>query len=155
MIYVCCYRDWRNHSLRVTSATTLFDAGVPEAIVQKRTEHKSLGALCCYEWVILDQERSVADILTPKKSFLDKQDRICCIHLLFTYAVYTNTEWQHFCGFFKYCSVMNFIHVSCLVTYVVVMYKLDGMSEIHNYTCSPISRHDDTMYWVYLFGWYW
>ena len=36
--------NFTNHSLRATGATTLFDAGVPEAIRQKRTGHKSIDA---------------------------------------------------------------------------------------------------------------
>ena len=44
-----------NHSLRATGATVLFDARVPEAVIQKRTRHKSLDALCSYERVTLDQ----------------------------------------------------------------------------------------------------
>ena len=55
-----------NHSLRATGATVLFDAGVPEAVIQKRTGHKSLDALRSYEQVTLDQEKCVANILTPK-----------------------------------------------------------------------------------------
>ena len=37
-----------NHSLRVAGATTLFDAGVPERILQQRTGHKSVGGLRTY-----------------------------------------------------------------------------------------------------------
>ena len=43
--------NFTNHSLRATGATTLFDAGVPEAIIQKRTGHKSLDGLRVYERV--------------------------------------------------------------------------------------------------------
>jgi hypothetical protein len=35
-----------NHSLRATGATTLFDAGVSEAVIQKHTGHKSISAVC-------------------------------------------------------------------------------------------------------------
>ena len=38
-----------NHSLRATSATQMFDMGVPEKIIQERTGHKSLEALRTYE----------------------------------------------------------------------------------------------------------
>ena len=34
-----------NHSLRATGATALFDANVPEAIIQKRSGHSSTKAL--------------------------------------------------------------------------------------------------------------
>ena len=45
-----------NHSLRATRATQLFDAGVPEALVQKQTGHKSLQSLRSYERVTENQE---------------------------------------------------------------------------------------------------
>ena len=38
-----------NHRLRVAGATTLFDAEVPEHIIQQRTGHKSVGGLRVYE----------------------------------------------------------------------------------------------------------
>ena len=36
-----------NHSLRATGATTLFDANVPEAIIQKRSGHSSTKFYVC------------------------------------------------------------------------------------------------------------
>ncbi len=39
-----------NHSLRATGATQLYNAGVPEIIIQERTGHKSLyctNVSCC------------------------------------------------------------------------------------------------------------
>ena len=38
-----------NHSLRATGATRLFEANVPEKLIQERTGHRSLGALRQYE----------------------------------------------------------------------------------------------------------
>ena len=38
-----------NHSLRASSATCLFDSGVPEKIFQERMGHRSLEALRTYE----------------------------------------------------------------------------------------------------------
>ena len=38
-------KKYTNHSLRATGATTLFDAGVLEAIIQKRSGHRSTKAL--------------------------------------------------------------------------------------------------------------
>ncbi len=35
-----------NHSLRATSATQLYRSGVPEKVIQERTGHRSLEALC-------------------------------------------------------------------------------------------------------------
>ena len=40
-----------NHSLRVAGTCALFDAGVPERIIQGRTGHRSLEALRMYERV--------------------------------------------------------------------------------------------------------
>ena len=57
--------NYTNHSLRVTGTTSLFDAGVPEAIIQKRTGHKSVDALRCYERVTLSQDMQVSAILNP------------------------------------------------------------------------------------------
>ena len=36
---------YTNHSLHATRASALFNAGVPEAVIQKRTGHKSTDAL--------------------------------------------------------------------------------------------------------------
>ena len=38
-----------NHSLRATGASNMFQAGVPEKIVQERTGHRSIKALRMYE----------------------------------------------------------------------------------------------------------
>ena len=53
-----------NHSLRVTGATTLFAAGVPERVIRSRTEHSSLDALRKYERVSEKQEEAISKILT-------------------------------------------------------------------------------------------
>ena len=57
--------NFTNHSLRATGTTTLFDAGVPESIIQKRTGHRSLDALRTYERVTPSQELAVAKVLAP------------------------------------------------------------------------------------------
>ena len=62
--------NFTNHSLRATGTTTLFDAGVPEAIIQKRTGHKSLDALRVYERVTPQQESAVSRILSSNKPLL-------------------------------------------------------------------------------------
>ena len=54
-----------NHSLRATGATALFDAGVSEAVIQKRTGHKSISALRQYERVTTTQNQLVANVLQP------------------------------------------------------------------------------------------
>lgn len=51
-----------NHSLRVSGASTLFDAGVPEKIIQGRTGHRSLDALRLYERVTDNQNQQVSKI---------------------------------------------------------------------------------------------
>lgn len=64
-----------NHSLRVTGASALFDAGVPERIIQARTGHRSLDALRVYERVTDAQSNQVSKILSGNKTvFSDKTD---------------------------------------------------------------------------------
>ena len=53
-------------ALRATGTTALFDAGVPEAIIQKRTGHKSISALRQYERVTASQNEIVASVLLPR-----------------------------------------------------------------------------------------
>ena len=53
-----------NHSLQVSSATRLFEAGVPEKVIQQRTGHRSLEALRMYERVTEQQEQAVSKILS-------------------------------------------------------------------------------------------
>ena len=59
--------NFTNHSLRATGATTLFDAGVPEAIIQKRSGHKSTAALRMYERITPEQELAVSKILQSQE----------------------------------------------------------------------------------------
>ena len=71
-----------NHSLRVSGATSLFDAGVPERVIQQRTGHQSIEGLRIYERITDEQEMAVSKILTReskryddcrgKKDFLDE-----------------------------------------------------------------------------------
>ena len=62
--------NYTNHSLRATGATLLFDAGVPEAVIQRRTGHKSLEALRCYERTTETQIVQVSSLL-DRDSALD------------------------------------------------------------------------------------
>ena len=55
--------NFTNYSLRAIGAMLLFDAGVPEMIVQKRTGHKSLDALRTYERITPRQELEVVSLL--------------------------------------------------------------------------------------------
>ena len=57
-----------NHSLRVSCATSLYTAGVPEKVIQSRTGHSSLESLKKYERITSDQEEAVAKILTGESS---------------------------------------------------------------------------------------
>ena len=61
-----------NHSLRVAGATTLFDAGVPEHIIQQRTGHKSVWGLRIYERVNEGQEKMVSKILSGESKKFDE-----------------------------------------------------------------------------------
>ena len=53
-----------NHSLRVTGTTRLFNAQVPEKIVQERSGHRSLDSLRCYERTSKEQHQAVLSILS-------------------------------------------------------------------------------------------
>ena len=53
-----------NHSLRATGATTLFNAGVPERIIQQNTGQRSLEALRKYEKVSVRQREATSRVLT-------------------------------------------------------------------------------------------
>ena len=57
-----------NHSLRATCATQLFDAGVPEALVQKQTGNKTLESLCLYERVTDNQRKVFSDIIQHEEN---------------------------------------------------------------------------------------
>ena len=59
-------KDTFHQSQLAIGATVLFDAGIPEAVIQKRTGNRFLDALHSYERVSLEQDQQVADILMPK-----------------------------------------------------------------------------------------
>ena len=54
-----------NHSLRATGATTLFQSGISERVIQKTTGHQSLESLRCYERVSEEQHQNVSRVLMP------------------------------------------------------------------------------------------
>ena len=62
------------HSLRVAGASSLFDAGVPERIIQARTGHRSLESLRLYERVTERQDMQVAKILTGESTSFSIND---------------------------------------------------------------------------------
>ena len=53
-----------NHSLRATSATQMYENGVPEKVIQERTGHRSLEALCIYERTNRHQQEAASNILS-------------------------------------------------------------------------------------------
>ena len=66
-----------NHSLRATGASDLFQAGVLEKIIQERTGHRSVEALCTYERKTTMQHMAVSKVLSAKENcrFLDAQPK--------------------------------------------------------------------------------
>ena len=53
-----------NHSLRATGATELYEAEVPEKIIQERTGHRSFECLRMYERTSEKQHQAVSNILS-------------------------------------------------------------------------------------------
>jgi len=60
---------YTNHSLRATSASHMFAAGVPEMIVAQFTGHKTTKALRQYERTTVPQLRAAALAITTAESF--------------------------------------------------------------------------------------
>ena len=58
-----------NHSLRATGASTMFQANVPEKLIQKTTGHKSLEALRSYERVSVDQQKALSRVIVTNSDF--------------------------------------------------------------------------------------
>ena len=58
--------NYTNNSLCATGATSLFDAGIPEALIQKRTGHRTLEALRSYERVTPSQNYEISKLLEPQ-----------------------------------------------------------------------------------------
>ena len=52
-----------NHSLRDSAATQLYEAGVPEKLIQERTGHRSIDALKEYERTTTNQTLAVSRVL--------------------------------------------------------------------------------------------
>ena len=55
-----------NHSLRATGASALFQANVPEKIIQERTGHRSVKALRLYERTTEKQHQDVSEVLSAR-----------------------------------------------------------------------------------------
>ena len=52
-----------NHCLRATGATRLFEANVPEKLIQERTGHRSIGTLRQYERTSTQQQQAVSSVI--------------------------------------------------------------------------------------------
>lgn len=61
-----------NHSLRATGVSTLFQAGVPEKVIQQRSGHLSLDGLRQYQRTTVDQHEAVSKVLAST-STLEKK----------------------------------------------------------------------------------
>ena len=61
-----------NHSLHATGATTMFQADIPERVIQKTTGHKSLQSLWCYEQVSMEQHQEVSRVLAAEQEEVGK-----------------------------------------------------------------------------------
>lgn len=64
---VCCAGGIQgyetNHSLRVTTATRLFQSGVDEQLIMDRTGHRSTEGVRTYKRISEDQRKAISDIL--------------------------------------------------------------------------------------------
>jgi len=56
-------QKYTNHSLRAYGTSTLFQANVPEKLIQQRTGHRSVEALCQYERTSSAQLLDVSNIM--------------------------------------------------------------------------------------------
>ena len=72
-----------NHSLRAYGATKMFQAKVPEKIIQQRTGHKSLEVLHCYKCTSLPQLVDVFNVMN--------NDTVVPVPLIQTYQSTTTT----------------------------------------------------------------
>lgn len=58
-----------NHSLRATGVSDLFQAGVPEKLIQERSGHMSIDGLRQYQRTTLGQEEAVSKVLTTGSTY--------------------------------------------------------------------------------------
>ena len=74
--------SFTNHSLRAYGTSTMYQAGVPEKIIQERTGHKSLESLRQYERTTESQLLDVSNVMSNNRKFLanpsDKGDTMGC-----------------------------------------------------------------------------
>ena len=57
-----------NHSLRVTAATRLYNAGVDEQLIMQRTGHRSIEGVRIYKRTSEQQQEDVSSLLESKPS---------------------------------------------------------------------------------------
>ena len=69
-----------NHSLRVTAATRLFQAGVDEQLIMERTGHHSTDGVRTYKCTSAEQQEAISDILSRSKKL--KEDAPKCTSLI-------------------------------------------------------------------------
>ena len=67
-----------NHSLRVTTATRLFQSGIDEQLIMDRTGHRSLDGIRAYKRVSEDQEKEVSSILNKESVKENDEDKENC-----------------------------------------------------------------------------
>ena len=65
---------YTNHSLRVSTATRLFEAGVDEQLIMQRTGHSSVEGVRSYKRVGERMRTITSDVLNVKKKKLDEKD---------------------------------------------------------------------------------
>lgn len=65
-----------NHSLRVTAATRLFQAGVDEQLIMKQTGHRSLEGVRIYKQTSETQNEEVSSILNADQASFAKKPKI-------------------------------------------------------------------------------
>ena len=71
-----------NHSLRVTTATRLFQAGVDEQLIMEKTGHHSTDGIRTYKRSSTEQQEAISDILSrskkPKMDMAGPQNAMVC-----------------------------------------------------------------------------
>ena len=63
-----------NHSLRVTSATRLFQSGVDEQLIMSHTGHRSVDGVRSYKRISEEQKKAVSNVLASASSGLQQAD---------------------------------------------------------------------------------
>ena len=71
-----------NHSLQATGATAMYEAEVPESLIQERTGHRSLKALRVYERSTEAQHQAVSAVLSSRTTFHSEMSRSQATHFI-------------------------------------------------------------------------